>query len=196
MMDFLKVFRPLIADFFSTIIFIVALEITDNVVLSTAVGIAAGVLQIGWMRFRNQKIEPMQWASFALVVVLGSATILTKDARFMMIKPSIAGAAIACVMLRRGWQNRYFPARVKENVSEGFLIGWGYVWAALYFAMAVANLVVALEFGRHVWESFTALVPTIAPLTLFFVQYATIRATVIRNIRARSIATANAAPAE
>ncbi len=196
MMDFLKVFRPLAADFLSTIVFIVVLEITDNVVLSTAIGIAAGIFQIAWMRFRGQRIEAMQWASFALVVVLGTATILTRDARFMMIKPSIAGAAIACVMLRRGWQNRYFPARVKENVTEGFLTGWGYVWAALYFAMAAANAVVAFEFGRHAWESFTALVPTIAPLTLFFVQYLTVRATVIRNIRARSIAAANASPAE
>ena len=57
MMDFLKVFRPLIADFFSTIIFIVALEITDNVVLSTAVGIAAGVLDvpIPFYRFPSQR---------------------------------------------------------------------------------------------------------------------------------------------
>ncbi len=185
MLNFLKVFRPIAADFLSTIIFIAVLEITDNVVLSTSIGIASGVVQFLWLRYKGQKIELMQWASLVLVIVLGGATILTKDARFMMIKPSIAGAAIACVMMQRGWQNRYFPPPVKENVSEGFLVAWGYAWAALYFALAAANLIVAFRFGRHTWEAFTAFVPTGAPLALFVIQYVSIRAMVRRKIRAR-----------
>jgi intracellular septation protein len=191
MLNLLRAFKPLAADFLSTIIFIAVLEVTDNVVLSTSVGIATGVVQFLWLRFRGTRIELMQWASLALVIVLGSATILTHDARFMMIKPSIAGFAIASVMLKRGWQNRYLPLIVQENVSSGFLIGWGYVWSALYFALAAANLFVAFVFGRHIWEAFTATVPTFVPIALFLIQYASLRWLVGRNIRARM-----AAPAE
>jgi intracellular septation protein len=184
MMNLLRAFKPLAADFLSTIIFIAVLEITDNVVLSTAVGIATGVIQFLWYWYRGQKIEIMQWASLALVIVLGSATIYTQDARFMMIKPSIAGFAVAGVMLKRGWQNRYLPPVVQQYVSPGLLIAWGYIWSALYFVLAAANLFVAFRFDRQVWETFTAFVPTIAPLALFVIQYATMRMAVMRRIKA------------
>jgi len=44
----------------------------------------------------------MQWLSFALVVVLGAAALLTDDPRFMMAKPSIVHFAVGAVMLRPG----------------------------------------------------------------------------------------------
>jgi intracellular septation protein A len=191
MLNFLKAFRPIAADFLSTIVFIAVLEITDNVVLSTAVGIATGIAQFLWFRFHGIRMELMQWASLVLVIVLGSATIFTKDPRFMMVKPSIAGFAIGCVMLKRGWQLRYIPQIVQENTAPGFLVGWGYVWSLLYFALAGANLYFALVLDKHAWEAFTALVPTAAPLGLFLIQYVSMRWMVIRTIRARV-----AAPAE
>lgn len=197
MLNLLKAFKPLAADFLSTIIFIVILEITDNVVLSTAVGIASGVVQFLWYWYRGQKIEIMQWASLALVIVLGSATIYTQDARFMMIKPSIGAFAIAGVMLKRGWQNRYLPPAVHDHVSAGFLIMWGYLWSALYFALGAANLFVAFKYGRHAWEAFTAFVPTIAPISLFVIQYVSIRMPVMRRIKTMSSEPgATPAPAE
>jgi intracellular septation protein len=193
MLDFLKVFKPMASDFLSTILFIVVLEITQNVVLSTSVGIATGVIQFAWFRYRGQKIDLMQYMSVALVIVLGSATIYTKNAHFMMLKPSIAGFAIACVMARPGWQNRYLPAPVTENLSRGFLIAWGYAWCVLYFALAMANLYFALERGQQAWETFTAFVPTAAPLALFFLQYVSMRWMVIRTIRGKMAAAAAAA---
>lgn len=187
MLNLLKAFKPLAADFLSTIIFLVVLEITDNVVLSTGVGIGIGVLQFIWYWIRGQKIEIMQWASLALVIVLGSATIYTQDARFMMVKPSIGAFAIAGVMLKRGWQNRYLPPIVQEHTSPGFLIMWGYLWSALYFALGAANLYVAFKYGRHAWETFTAFVPTIAPISLFFIQYVSMRTAVRRRMKALGI---------
>lgn len=185
MMDFLKVFRPIASDFLSTIVFLAVLVATDNVVLATSVGIAMGVGQFVWLRVRGTPIAVMQIASVALVIVLGTATILTRDARFMMLKPSIAGAAIATVMMQRGWQLRYFPPPVKENIAERSLVLWGYGWAALYYLLSAANLYVAFVYGRHVWEAFTAVVPTAAPIALFVFQYVWLRRAVIRTIRAR-----------
>jgi intracellular septation protein A len=195
MLNLLKAFRPLFADFLSTIIFLIVLEVTDNVVLSTAVGIGIGVLQFIWYWIRGNKIEIMQWASLALVIVLGGATIYTQDARFMMIKPSIGAFAIAGVMLKRGWQNRYLPPVVQEHTSPGFLIMWGYLWSLLYFALGAANLYVAFKYGRHAWETFTAFVPTIAPIALFAIQYVSMRAAVMRRIKAMG-GQAAPAPAE
>ena len=42
----------------------------------------------------------MTYASLALVIVLGTATLLTNDPRFVLVKPSIAHFAIGAIMLK------------------------------------------------------------------------------------------------
>lgn len=188
MMNLLRAFRPLVGDFLSTIIFIAVYEFTGDIVIATGTGIATGILQFVWLKARRHNIELMQYASLALVIVLGTATLLTRDPRFVMIKPSIAGFAIAIVMLKRGWQLRYMPPIAKENAGEGFLMVWGYIWSALYFVMAGINLVIAQRYGLREWAVFNATVPTFAPLGLFVIQYLTMRAVIRRNVRAKAAA--------
>lgn len=196
MMNLLRAFRPLVGDFLSTIIFIAVFEVTNDIVTATGAGIVTGIVQFIWLKSRRHAIELMQYASLALVIVLGTATLLTKDPRFVMIKPSIAGFAIAMVMLKRGWQLRYMPPIVKENAGEGFLMIWGYIWSALYFAMAAANLVISQRYGLQTWAKFNATVPTFGPLGLFLIQYLTMRAVIHRNIKAKVAAGTFVAPAE
>ncbi len=184
MRRFLKSFRPIAVDFLSTIIFIAIYEITDSVAIATTAGIAGGLAQILWLRIRNGKLDSMQWLSLALVVTLGSATLLTRDPRFVMLKPTIAYAAVACVMLKRGWQSRYLPQPVKDHGAEPVLAAWGYLWSAMYFALAGASLAVAWRFGLKIWAPFNAFVPAIAMFGLFLAQYIALRAAVVRSIRA------------
>ena len=196
MLNLLRAFKPLAGDFLSTIIFIAIYEVTKSIVIATSLGIATGIVQFLWLKSRKQKIELMQWASLILVIVLGSATLLTRDPRFVMLKPSIAGFAVACVMLQRGWQMRYLPPIAKENASEGFLVLWGYLWSAMYFATSAANLYIALRLGVKVWAEFNAVVLTFAPLVLFAIQYTTMRIVIGRTVRARIAAGTMAVPPE
>jgi intracellular septation protein A len=196
MLNLLRAFKPLAGDFLSTIVFIAIYEVTQSIVIATSLGIVTGIGQFLWLKSRNQKIELMQWASLILVVVLGSATLLTRDPRFVMLKPSIAGFAVACVMLQRGWQLRYLPPIVKENASAGFLVMWGYLWSAMYFATSAANLYIALRLGTKVWAEFNAVVLTFAPLVLFGIQYATMRIVIGRTVRAKIAAGTMAVPPE
>jgi intracellular septation protein A len=196
MLNLLRAFKPIAGDFLSTIIFIAIYEVTNNIVIATSFGIVTGIGQFLWLKSRKQKIELMQWASLILVIVLGSATLLTKDPRFVMLKPSIAGFAVACVMLQRGWQLRYMPPLVKENASEGFLVLWGYLWSAMYFVTSAVNLYVALRLGTKVWAEFNAVVLTFAPLVMFAIQYTTMRIVIGRTVRARIAAGTMAMPPE
>jgi intracellular septation protein len=181
-------FKPLLSDFLSTIVLIVFLSATDNLVLSVSAAMATAVIQIAVEKWRRRPISIMQWASFALVIVLGSMSIATNSPVFAMLKPTIANAAIGCVMLVPNWQGRYLPAIVRDNVSSTSLVVWGYVWSAQQFALAAVNLFVALELGQKVWLEYTAFVPITISIMLFFVQYAWLRMTVRRNIRARMAA--------
>jgi intracellular septation protein A len=165
--------------------FIAAMEVTGNLILSVAAGMAAGTLQIAIEKLRGRKIEIMQWASFALVVVLGSASIYSNNPVFAMLKPSIGNFAVGMVMLTPNWMGRYLPSIVTDNVSRGAIVAWGYAWSATEFLLAAANAYVALVLGVEAWKQFAAFVPLPLQLALFLVQYAWLRAAVIRSIKAR-----------
>ena len=117
-----QVFKQLFADFFSTIVFLAIWAATGDIYVATGVAIAGAVGQFVLARHQGRALDVMNWASLGLVLVLGGATILTHDPRFVMVKPSIAHFAIGAVMLRRGWMLRYLPPIVKENVSANAVI--------------------------------------------------------------------------
>ena len=128
------VFARLGADFFSTILFIAIYLATDNVLLATGVAIAGAIAQVIYSRVKGKELGYMTWASLALVIVLGSATLLTHDPRFVLAKPAIGHFAIGVIMLKRGWMLRYMPAIVTQTIPE-YVTFAGYAWAALCFAL-------------------------------------------------------------
>jgi intracellular septation protein A len=190
MIRLFSAFKPILSDFLSTIVFVIVMAVTDNLVLSVLAGMATGIAQIAIEKIRGRSIEIMQWASFALVIVLGTAAIYFRDARFAMLKPSVASFAIGLVMLTPNWMGRYLPPIVKENVAPSVLVAWGYVWAGLEIVLAAVNAWVALTLGRKIWLEYTAFVPITTQIGLFLVQYVWLRAAVIRSIRARMAAQA------
>jgi intracellular septation protein len=190
MIGLFNAFKPLLSDFLSTIVLIVFLSITGNLVLSVSAAMATAVIQIAVEKWRARPISIMQWASFALVIVLGSMSIVTHSALFAEIKPTVANAAIGFVMLVPNWQGRYLPQIVRDNVSPTALVAWGYAWAVFEFALAAANLFVALELGQKAWLEYSAFVPLTLSILLFLVQYAWLRVTVRRNIQVRMAAQA------
>jgi intracellular septation protein len=190
MLNLLRAFRPIASDFLSTIVFIVVYEISANLYAGVGAGIGAALVQTAVLKLRGQKIEVMQWASVALVLVLGTATLLTRNPHFIMVKPTIAAFAIAAVMLKPGWMTRYMPPIVTGNVSPRLPFIWGYVWSGAIFALGVANLIVAFAFGPKTWAWFTTFVPISLQLSLFLLQYLMIRQAVIHAIRSREAASA------
>jgi intracellular septation protein A len=187
MIRLFQAFLPILSDFLSTIVFVILMAITNNLVLSVGVAMAIGIGQIALEKIRGRKIELMQWSSLALVIVLGSAAIYFHDPRFAMIKPSVANLAIGFVMLTPNWMGRYLPQIVKDNVSVIALTVWGYVWAVLEIGLAAANLWVAFNFSQKIWLEYTAFVPIGAQVGLFLIQYAWMRITVGRTMRAKGL---------
>ena len=131
------VFIKLGTDFLSTIVFLTLILITGNVVLATCVAIAGAVVQVVHARIKGLQLGFMTYASLALVIVLGSATLLTNDPRFVLAKPSIAHFAIGAIMLKRGWMLRYMPPIVTETIP-GYVTAAGYAWAAHLWHRACA----------------------------------------------------------
>ncbi|WP_372784848.1 inner membrane-spanning protein YciB [Phenylobacterium sp.] len=175
--------RPLALDLISTLVFVVLSAVTHNVLLATGVAIAAGAARVLYLRLRGQHVNAMQWMSLGLVVVTGGATLLTKDPRFMMAKPSVIYLLVGAAMLERGWMLPYLPPAGREHLSDEVMIGWGYVWAGLMFVTAALNAVFALATSLAVWSLFIAIFPAASKIGLFAIQYLAVRARAIRNAR-------------
>jgi intracellular septation protein A len=177
------VFAKLAADFFSTIVFLVLYFITGDVLLATGVAIAGAIAQVVYARIKGEPLSFMTYASLGLVIVLGSATLLTNDPRFVLAKPSIAHFAIGAIMLKRGWMLRYMPPIVTETIPEYVTIA-GFAWAALMFALGLGVIAVASTGDIKLWAFYVSVVAIGAKIAAFAVQYVAFRVLVINRVRA------------
>ena len=177
------VFAKLGTDFLSTIVFVAIYWITGNVVLATGVAIAGAVIQVIHAHLKDRQLGFMTYASLALVIVLGSATLLTSDPRFVLAKPAIAHFAIGAIMLKRGWMLRYVPPIVTETIPE-YVTFAGYAWAVLMFALGAGTIAVALTGDMKLWTIYVSVVAIGAKVAAFAVQYVAFRLLVTSRLRA------------
>lgn len=181
------VFRQLFADFFSTIVFLVVYAATGDIIIATAVAIAGALAQFIRARIRKEKLDIMTWASLALVIVLGTATLLTKDPRFVLIKPSIAHFAIGAIMLRKDWMLRYSPPMVRDNIPHLARIA-GYAWAVLMFVLGAGVVVTAMTGDVKLWAFYVTVIAIGAKVVAFAIQYVIFRIAITRKLRAAAAA--------
>lgn len=171
MKEFLLAARALLLDMASMVVFLVVVWLTDNLYWSAAIGMAFGVAQIVWQLARRQPIEALQWLSLVQVLAAGTATLLTDNATFMMLKPSVLSVILGVVMLKRGWMKRYISPATAALVGD-VAIRFGFVWAWLMFFTGALNIALALTLDTKTWSvvmSFWGLGSNIA---LFLAQYA------------------------
>jgi intracellular septation protein A len=175
--------RWVVQDLLSTLIFVALYAATHSIYIAAGLAIAIGVARITYLKFRRLPVDAMQWLSLFLVVVFGGATLLTHDPIFVMLKPSLVHVAIGIVMLRRGWMNRYVGPIALAHAAD-VTIRFGYAWAALMFATAAANLVVAFLVDTTTWAWFVGVFPILSKVALVVVEYVVTRNIVRRRIRA------------
>lgn len=168
--------RPILTDMAATLVFVVIAAITHNPLLATGVALAAAVAQLAWSLARRKPVGALQWMSFGLVAVFGTASLLTQDARFIMFKPTVIYLVVGGVMLRRGWMLPYIPERVRGEVAAGAIVKWGYAWAALMLRTAALAAYFALFTSFGAWSRFIVTFPPVSKVVLFAAQYLSIRA--------------------
>jgi intracellular septation protein len=144
-------------DIFPVVLFFVAFKV-KGIYFATAVAIAATLAQVGWVWVRRRRVEPMLWASFAIIVIFGGATLVLQNETFIKWKPTVlywlfaltlagaesfAGKNLMRTML--GGQLR-LPGPVWSRLN------WS--WAAFFAFMGTANLFVAYNFSTDLWVNF------------------------------------------
>jgi intracellular septation protein len=120
---------------------------------------------------RGRRVEPMQWAGLAIIVVFGGMTLFLQDENFIKWKPTVLYGLFALVL----GAGRLFFGRnlIRSAMSKQLALPddvWGRLnsaWMVFFAAMAVLNLYVAYGFSTDVWVDFK-LFGTLG-LTLLFV---------------------------
>jgi intracellular septation protein len=166
--------RHLLEDLASIILFGVVMSLTHNLPLAVGLGMALGVGQIGWRLAHKTPVTALQWLSVALVIVGGVASLLTKDPRFVMLKPSVINVIVGVFMLKPGWMNRYLPPEALEIVPD-VAVAFGFVWAGLMFVTAGLNIVLALNLDAAKWAETMSIWGTGSMIGLFLIQFSVMR---------------------
>lgn len=184
MKDMLFAGRAIAADLASTLFFLALYALTHNVLLAVGMGMTLALAQIGWKLARHIRIDALQWVSLFLVIASGSATLLTHNPVFVMLKPSAIYLLVGWAMLQRGWMLRYMPERAKQYLPD-LIITYGYVWAGLMFFSAVLNVVLALTLSVIAWGTVMTAWGIGSKLALFFGGYAVMKTIGVRRGKAR-----------
>lgn len=143
-------------DLFPVVLFFVAFKIA-GIYIATAVAIVATFAQVAWLKLKKRKIEPMLWASLAIIVVFGGATLFLQDETFIKWKPTVlywlfaavlGGAALARRNLIRAMlsQHMQLPDPVWSRLNLA--------WVGFFALMGVLNLYVAYNYSTDLWVNF------------------------------------------
>jgi intracellular septation protein len=187
--------QQLLLDFLSAIVFLAVYALSDSVTLATTTAVAVGIAQFAVMKLTGRPIDALQWLVLGLVLVLGAATLITQDSRFIMVKPTVIHWAIGGVMLRHGWMTRYLPPIARDNLPLSVMVSAGYAWSALMFLLGALNLFIAATMSFQSWAWFITFGAVGAKVVAFLAQYWVFRSIVRRTLRAELQATSPQASA-
>ncbi len=131
-----------------------------SALLATIVVIIATGVQITWLLSSRRKVDLMLWVTFALVVVLGGATIWFHNPTFIKWKPS----ALYWAMGLAFWVSQAFFRKNLLQIMMGQQLQlpagvWqrlNFAWIGFFGLLGLANLYVAYTFNTSTWFTFKA----------------------------------------
>jgi len=145
---------------------------------ATAALMLACVLQMLVHRLMTGKFKTMHVITVIVVLMLGSATLLLHDRRFIQWKPTVLLALAAAAFLgstvigKQPLARRMLEAVFKEplNISARTWLMLNSLWVAWLVLLAVANIYVARNFDESVWVNFKVFGITVAMLIFMVPQ--------------------------
>ena len=131
-----------------------------SALLATIVVIIATGVQISYLLARGKKVDMMLWLTFALVVVLGGATIWFHNATFIKWKPSVLywAMGLAFWISQTMFRKNLLQTLMGEQLELAAPV-WqrlNFAWIAFFGLLGLLNLYVAYTFSTSSWFTFKA----------------------------------------
>lgn len=147
---------------------------TLGMLAATAVAIVTVLVQVAVRKVRKQRVEPMLWITLGVVVVLGGATLLSGDERFIKWKPSIVywcaalALVVAQLVFRKNLIRRAFESAF--NAPDPIWLRLLGAWVVFLLGLGALNLLVAYRYSSDVWVNFKLFGTMTLLLAFFMVQ--------------------------
>lgn len=144
-------------DFFPILLFFGAYKLHD-IYVGTAVLMAATVLQSGIIYAIDRRLQTMQKATLALVLVFGALTLGLHDERFIKWKPTVlyAGMALGLAAALWIWKKNLLLLLLGSQLRLPAAV-WGRLtvaWILYFLFMAASNAYVAAYYSTETWMDF------------------------------------------
>ena len=151
---------------------------TVDIYWGTAVLMVACSVQMFVHRYRTGRFKPMHVATVAVVIILGSATLLLHDKRFIQLKPTILlGLTAAAFLGSAFFGRRTFAQRMLEGAfpepPHASRRAWqvlNLLWTGWFALLAAANLYVAHNYSESFWVNFKVFGITVAMIVFMVPQ--------------------------
>lgn len=147
----------LFLDFFPILLFFAAFKYA-GIYAATGIAIVATVLQIGYLRFKHGKVEPMQWISLGVIVLFGGATLISHDDTFIKWKPTVlywlmgGSLLLGQVLFRKNLLKSVIGSQMELPDAAWRIANWS--WIGFFAVMGCLNLWVAYHFDTDTWVNF------------------------------------------
>jgi intracellular septation protein len=144
-------------DLFPVALFFVAFKLFD-IYVATAVAIAATAVQVAWLKVRGKPVHVMLWASFAIIVLFGGATLFLQDETYIKWKPTVLywlfGGVLAGALLvfRKNLIRALLSEQMQLPEHVWNRLNWS--WVVFFAFMGAANLYVAYNYSTDLWVNF------------------------------------------
>jgi intracellular septation protein len=148
----------ILLDFLPILVFFIVYKWTGDLILATAVLIPATLLQIAYTWITRKVIEKMQLTTLILVIILGSATVLLDDGKFIMWKPTVVNWLFGLAFLLSQFigAKPIIQRMLEDKITLPDTI-WrrlNLTWAGFFTVMGLVNLYVAFNFSEDTWVNF------------------------------------------
>lgn len=149
-------------DFLPVLLFFITFKLYDDptqgVLAATAVAILASLGQLGFSWLKHRRVERIHVATFALILLLGGATLLFREEMFIKWKPTAVNWLFALVF----WGSRFIGGKTlvqrmmesKMQLPDGTWRRLNISWVLFFILMGLLNLVVVYNFDTATWVNF------------------------------------------
>jgi len=147
----------LFLEYLPLIIFFIVNKFAD-LYWATGSLIVTTALQLGFYRFKKEKIPTHHWVIFALVLVFGGLTIYLHDDAFIKWKVTIINLLFSVTLLVSNYA--FNKNIIREFLAESLTLPaniWARLnlaWAVFFAFIAALNYYVAFNFELETWVNF------------------------------------------
>jgi intracellular septation protein len=147
----------LLIDFLPIVLFFAVYKL-QNIYAATAVLMVATVAQMGFIYFKERKLEPIHKVTLVLVLVFGALTLVLQDERFIKWKPTVlyGGFAIALTVMLGVFKKNFLKIMLGSamELPDEIWRKLGWAWIAYFIFMSGINAYMVLTVTTDQWMNF------------------------------------------